>query len=267
MEAEEVKKFAREKGADLVGIAPADRFMGAPKGHRPGDLLPEAEGVVVMAMRIPLSVVKSIPSVYYNLSYHLINAQLRVLAHRVATYIEDRGFEALPLDPAESDYVRDVEITREEPEAGVRMLASFSHRHAAVLAGLGEMSKASYVVVPRLGPRVRFVSVLTTAHLRPDHEGAMSWGLICKPEACDSACVEACPPGALTGDGRVDHFKCRRYRGPEVYTLDYFKRIVELIDRGVPPMRRAEILSRLHPELRVQICGRCVKACPIGITV
>ena len=49
---QEVKEFAlKEIGADLVGIADVERFAGAPPGHRPGELLPGARSVIVMAAR------------------------------------------------------------------------------------------------------------------------------------------------------------------------------------------------------------------------
>ncbi len=47
----EVKDLARAQGAHLVGIAPVDRFEGAPKGHHPTDLLRGAKSVVVIAHR------------------------------------------------------------------------------------------------------------------------------------------------------------------------------------------------------------------------
>jgi hypothetical protein len=48
-----VKDFARSRGADLVGIAPIERFAAAPDGHRPWDILGGAKSVVACAMCIP----------------------------------------------------------------------------------------------------------------------------------------------------------------------------------------------------------------------
>ncbi|NIN53631.1 MAG: hypothetical protein GTN80_11080 [Nitrososphaeria archaeon] len=56
-DADAVKNYAKSGGAHLVGVASSDRLKGAPKGHRPEDLLSGAESVVVMALRIPLSIV------------------------------------------------------------------------------------------------------------------------------------------------------------------------------------------------------------------
>ena len=50
---EVVKKWAKDMGADLVGIASVDRFQGAPPGHGPGDFIPGARSVIVTGVRIP----------------------------------------------------------------------------------------------------------------------------------------------------------------------------------------------------------------------
>ena len=49
---EKVRELARNNNIDYVGIAPVDRFKHAPPGHKPGDLLPGAESVVSLGVRI-----------------------------------------------------------------------------------------------------------------------------------------------------------------------------------------------------------------------
>jgi epoxyqueuosine reductase QueG len=48
-----IRESALALGADLCGIAPAERFHQAPPGFRPADLFPQAQSVVVMAKRVP----------------------------------------------------------------------------------------------------------------------------------------------------------------------------------------------------------------------
>lgn len=55
----ELKAVARNLGADLAGIAPVERFAGAPEGFKPTDIMPGAQSVVVMAKRIPKEVIKN----------------------------------------------------------------------------------------------------------------------------------------------------------------------------------------------------------------
>ena len=111
IKADSIIGFAKKVGADLVGVAPVERFEGAPKGHKPEDILPGARSIVAMAKRIPLPIVKSIPSPYYDrFGYHDLNAHLRELTYNVSVFIEDLGFEAFPLDPSIEDKAREVLI-------------------------------------------------------------------------------------------------------------------------------------------------------------
>ena len=41
-----------EWGADLVGIAPVDRFAEAPEGHRPTDFMPECKSVISIGLHL-----------------------------------------------------------------------------------------------------------------------------------------------------------------------------------------------------------------------
>ena len=163
------------------------------------------------------------------------------------------------------DKAREVQILQEEPDPKIKILGDFSHRHAAVAAGLGEFAASSMVVVPKFGPRVRVVSVITTAALEPSPllEGKSRFN-ICQPEACGLQCARKCPAKALPGDGTIDHFKCRNYRNPGAYTLDYFKAIAE----SKKPSRRASSGTGAKAAPPVgETCGICIKVCPIGLTL
>ena len=49
-----VKEFALDAGADVVGIAPVERWdRDVPEGHRPVDVLPGARSVIVVGARGP----------------------------------------------------------------------------------------------------------------------------------------------------------------------------------------------------------------------
>ncbi|MEM0240033.1 MAG: hypothetical protein QXZ45_01610 [Candidatus Nezhaarchaeales archaeon] len=266
MDSKVLKEVARKAGAHLVGIASAERFSSAPEGHKPSDILPNAKSVIVVGLRVPLSIVRTIPSPLYEEAYNYLNDRLRSIIYDVTFYLEENGFDAIPISPDEPDYYREVKVI-EGKEPKVKMLATFSHRHAAVLAGLGEFTPASYVVVPKFGPRVRFASVITSAPLEPDPivANGFSWGLICKPEVCGLRCIKACPVKALPGDGTVDQYKCRRYRGPRVYTIEYFKKIEELRRKGIPSYIVKILLPSEYRSPSAHLCGLCLKACPIGI--
>ena len=110
-------------------------------------------------------------------------------------------------------------------------VAFFSHRHAALLAGLGTFGVNNTLLTPEYGPRVRFGSVITAADLPPDPLLAENLCTRCM------LCVRACPAGALDE---------RDY--PEGLT-----------DKAACAANSAE-LARHH----ISPCGICIKVCPVG---
>lgn len=49
----EIKKLCRSFGADLVGVASVERFVNAPKGYHPTDVMPTAKSVISLGMVLP----------------------------------------------------------------------------------------------------------------------------------------------------------------------------------------------------------------------
>jgi epoxyqueuosine reductase len=201
--AEELKYFAKNKGATLVGIASAERFSKAPKGHRPEDFLPGAKSLVSIALRMKKSSIVGLPKTMreYKADYKVANLKLDSLAWETARYLEDAGYEALAI-PASSSY-----DAREN-------FGDVSHKHVAVAAGLGRFGLNNLVLTPRYGPYVRFVTVITNAKLTPDESLAED---LCLKEKC-LKCVKACPAGALNDyaydpiEGwQMDKEKCHKY--------------------------------------------------------
>jgi epoxyqueuosine reductase QueG len=121
--------------------------------------------------------------------YNTANMRLQMVTTQLATLLEDRGYEALPL-PAGGYKV------------GAQRYAFFSHRHAAMAAGLGEFGLNNLLLTPEYGPRVRLDSVITTAELAPDPLcagpiclGAEACGLCLKAEQCFGEIHELCMAG------------------------------------------------------------------------
>lgn len=179
-------------GVDLLGVAPTARFEHAPEGSRPGDFLPQATCVVVLATRIPNGAIEVAghydepgktlgPYMWYG--YVVPNWDLSRVAAGVARFLEDKGFKALPFPPTGINY-----------KFGTR--ADFSHRHAAVAAGLGVFGLNGLVLTPEFGSRQRFVSILTDAPLAasPMYDGQP----LCRPDVCRRECIRSCPTRAFT---------------------------------------------------------------------
>lgn len=187
-----VKDLARAQGAHMVGIASVERFAGAPKGHHPTDLLPGARSVVVIAHRFFQSVLDcdrfgleselipdderwDVQQTIFMFLYNTANMRLQMIAAQLAAYLEDRGHASLPL-PAGGMRV------------GAQRYAFFSHRHAAVAAGLGEIGLNNLLLTPEYGPRQRLNSLITTASLTPD---PVSSEAVCLGKDACGLCLEA----------------------------------------------------------------------------
>ena len=116
--------------------------------------------------------------------------------------------------------------------------APFSHRHAAVRAGLGEFGLNNLVVTRRFGPRVRFMSVITTAALEPD---PLLSEKLCLGERC-RLCIDACG---------VDALHIREGANESEVWLD----MPSVVDKE----------ACYHKHDRGADCwGFCIDACPVG---
>jgi epoxyqueuosine reductase QueG len=192
----ELKRFALSKGADLVGIAPVDRFEQAPEGHGPKDILPGARAVVAIAKRIPNGVVEAGPATSYHNAMVTLHAQLDLIACEVAAYIERHGGLAVPVPSDEPYYHWEAENLYGQGD--------LSHKHAAQAAGLGRLGKNSLLITPEFGNRVHLVSIVTSFELEPDP--------IVERELCPircTLCIEACPVGAIGEGQQVNQRLCR----------------------------------------------------------
>ena len=190
---EEVMTLAIELGADLVGIGPVERWKNAPKMLRPRAYLPSAKSVIVAAIHHPDAVIEfgGRPTPHDQGPYWIqiaMNRKLDFISFNIAKFLEERGYKALPF-PASN-------IWRYRPYKSIdTSYTTFSHRHAAVAAGLGELGWNGLLLTPEYGPRQRVVSIITDAPLEPTpmYEG---------PPLCDRCfrCVEACPMDVFRKD-------------------------------------------------------------------
>lgn len=66
----EIKKLCRSLGADLVGIASVDRFVNAPKGHHPTDVMPTAKSVISLGTVLPKETLGQDIRTYTDIKYN-----------------------------------------------------------------------------------------------------------------------------------------------------------------------------------------------------
>jgi len=192
---EAVKTIAFSRSAAACGVADASLFGDAPLGFRPDDILKGARAVVVVGLRTPRSVIlEAAPTVYTRAVFHL-DRVLDDIAYRMALFLEDKEYRAVPI-----------------PGRGLNMAAisdelrgDLSLKHAAALAGLGEIAYNSLLLSPEFGNALALSAVITDASLSPDPPFTA--------RLCDNCgrCAEACPIKAILGPANVDKERCRNY--------------------------------------------------------
>ena len=195
---EELKNIAFAEGADYFGVAPVSRWLHAPEGHRPTDLMPSAKSVSVIGIKIPQGAIESNNQAYAGkrhgiftymiYGYNLINDILNKTNGKMYHHLERKGVKTFPL-PAST------------PRNEYRMEGVLSNRHAAVCAGLADMGWNGLALTPQDGPRVRWAPLIIEAELEPDP-------LYNGPELCDRSvcqvCLDICPVNALPEEEFVE---------------------------------------------------------------
>jgi epoxyqueuosine reductase QueG len=191
MNAEEIRQACQAAGADLCGIAPVERFSGAPAGHHPTDLLPDCRSVIVLACRFPVPSPDTTPEEYTQ-NRNIITEYLDNITKKVSGQMTIGGMTVKTISPLEPGSW--------DPDG--RFRAPLSLKHAGVFAGLGTMGKNTLLINDRFGNMIWLSAILTTASLEPDPLASYS---VCL-DFC-SACIDACPVNAI-GDGMKDQLTC-----------------------------------------------------------
>lgn len=178
---EEVINFAKETGAELVGVMDLNG-VDFPAGHSPKDYLPEASSAVSFALSLNKGNVLNLPDSRngYMLEFNEVNRELNSINHQIGRFLEKKGFLSFGVPGTAS---------KGDEE---RLAADISHKHMAVRAGIGEFGINNLIITEEHGPCIRFSTLVTTANIDPTGENLK--GLCDKCERC----VEICPVDALS---------------------------------------------------------------------
>ena len=185
-----LKKFSLGLGADLFGIASVNNIK---KDFLLSKELQEKfDKAISLGTKLSwgiLSEIKDAPTRLYFHHYRTANALLDQLAFKVSSYIEDKGYLAVPIP---SSQILDWQNQK----------AHLSHRKIAHLSGLGWIGRNNLLVNEQLGCRFRLVTILTDMPLKLD-----------KPVGKDCGdcrlCVKVCPAGAIRDNpSEFDYLAC-----------------------------------------------------------
>lgn len=227
-----IRRMVETSEADFFGVADLSLARDA-KLTQGGAVTAEYPWAISIGITLLHSIVDQLPQrserawavSYKHLCYDLVNQRLDLIASQLSSVLQRDGYGAFPV-PASS---------RVDDE---RICAIFSHKMAAHLAGLGWIGKSCLLVTPDIGPRVRWVTVLTDAPLEVTGEPM--------EERCGTCveCVDMCPVKAFTGqpfreneprEARFDASKCDRY-----------------------------LTKMKEKDAELAVCGLCLYICPYG---
>lgn len=113
--------------------------------------------------------------------------------------------------------------------------APLRERYWAVQAGLGFIGRNNQLIVPGHGSAYFIATILTTLEIEPDAPRAGLGCGVCRK------CIEACPTGALVGDGSCDTSRCLSY-----LTIE----------------NREEVSADVNLAGNIYGCDICREACP-----
>jgi epoxyqueuosine reductase QueG len=224
----EIRSRCLRSGIPLLGFASTEAWHDPPfqpwmpEEFFPDSILPGARSVIVMGMPITLPVLESSPSIHYHELYRTVNHFLDREGYLLSGFLNERGHQSMWIP---RDGYGSMDELREDPTA------FFSHRHAALLAGMGTFGVNNMLLTPEYGPRVRLVSVVTKASIPPDP--------MIEEELCTRCmrCVDRCPMSALEAKD---------------YPSSTTKK-----DRCTEWSDRLRKVSKSP-------CGICIKVCPVG---
>lgn len=214
---DKIRALAIEQGAWEVGFSKIE----------PSDEYPSLDNAVTVVVKLSDSVVNAItdkPTYTYFHHYRTVNALIDRITLRIGMFLEQNGSNYACV-PASQSHGREYH-------------GLYSHKQAAIAAGLGSIGRNALFMSEKYGPKVRLGTVLTDMDLSLGYKKPLEKNL------CSDCmlCVKACPAMALSGEAFdlenpdkkiVDAASCSQY----------MKEKFQLIGRG-------------------SVCGICMRKCP-----
>lgn len=259
---EAVKNQAYKMGADLVGFGNIERCEHAPLKMSPQGVFPGAKTVVVMGIHHPDACIELGGEEHpqkigpYSVQY-LMNSRLDELSYRMATFIEEKGYGAIPI--CSSNIWR----YNKYKELDAVFAPDVSHIYMPVVAGLADMGYNGLALTPEYGARNRFVTVITDAVIEPDP-------LIPPGSLCDKCmlCRKHCPSHALAKeiDGekvlKIENYEYR-FANKNLWRCAWGEHFDLDLDLAIPEKVTEQVIvdSVAKHGVRSGEMGQCLKFC------
>ena len=189
----------------------------------PFEGLDKAISIVVPLSNPIINQIDTAPTHTYFSHYRTVNAFIDSTEERLILHLMNMGYDAAAVPASQS-------------VSGYNGI--FSHKMAAVRAGLGYIGKSALFISDKYGPRVRLGTVFTNAPL--DAKSCV------QQDRCGECtiCRDRCPALAISGKAFCDGMSREDIFDPSACS-NYMKKQFQHIGRGV-------------------VCGICIKNCPKG---
>lgn len=192
---EKLIEFAKKEGIDVLGFASKDRFAGVDPQKNPFLIFPEGETVIMLGKRICRGSLRGVEegtnfSDYKAFGYKWLEDEFCALAcYNMTAFIEDEGYEAVPVFPNPSEIgPMGVSVDGKRPAPNVFPDFDF----CAVASGTAVLSANNIAFTPSFGSRQRYHMIITDAKMEPTP--------ILDKNICDycGLCAKSCPLGAIS---------------------------------------------------------------------
>ncbi len=248
---DKVKKFAKDEGMDLCGIADAAIANKiAPPDFTPEDQLPGAKAVIVFAQRLPSGSFYATPGSlgekYYMRSWWSSFRFMDVTAFKMNRFLEGEGYPSIQIPANEP-----MRIYNGIPRGMVSL------KHMGQLAGIGSIAMNSLLVHPEHGNLLRLGGLITKAPILPDSPLDDE---PC-PDGCNK-CIKACPVNAIK-DHSLDITTCMKlsFRHPLMQPYALAKLLFRLSMRSKKLHSLVEDLTNMVVVQFSESCSKCLVAC------
>ncbi len=258
---EQVKRKARELGADLVNIVSCSQLEANPPDPEwrqvPSRISTRMKSCVVTAIRMPWGLFLTDNQTCLSMAAQLLLRKTEEVSLALSYWLEEEGCHAFQVATEETD-----------PDLKRGSYGWLSLRHLGVESGMGTLGLEVNLLTPEFGPRVYQGAVLVDVDLEPDERIKDQ---LCIGETC-GRCLYSCPANAVLHWG-LDKRACGTAAQPDGISSIVHGTLRDLADAdGDDAIRRivGDPRTKMKWEAVVRLatsyaaCPRCLEVCPVG---